>query len=624
MAVVSAAHAAAYSRRRALSLVFANLGFDVSTARPMRRDGKPPVATRVPAPAKSLLAQTAESPPVATNWLNRATFGCTRNDIAAFNALAGNDASRWTAWIAQQLDPASINDTACNSRVTSAGFKTLGLSDAQLWANYRSVTDNYSKRMLPIAETECMTLIRQIYSKRQLQEVMIDFWHDHFSVNGWDYDGGPMFPAFDAIFRDTTSGNGVFGNFETLLVRTAKSASMMYMLDLYSSTAGGPNENYSRELCELHTLGAMNYAGVVNPDPITGVYDLPTGTGADGYPIRLQYVDDDVYQVTSALSGWTISQSTYETRNDPNPGTFEYVDSLHYKYQLFFLNRYIQPNKHQQGGYDIFHWLAIHPGVAKHIATKMCRRLVSDNPSPDLINRVATVFMQNYQEPNQLQLVTQAILQSSDYANSRAQKMKRPAHAMVSALRTLDTNFTPVPDLDNPNYTSNDWTTTDAIISAMQSAGHRLFNWPAPNGYPDDSTAWASTGSLGMTLRMLSQLVETTVDRTTPGSAFLADVQGQTLATLSISARTAANIAGMWCDRILGYRPTNVYNAAVDFMRQNAAATDALDLTTDGTSNGLPSRTGTWNANNLSKHYTIARLRSMVALILSSPDFLTL
>lgn len=624
MAVVTAAQAAAFSRRRALSLVFANLGNHDAHALPMRRAGKPSLAPRVQSHAKALQSQTATSPPAATTWLNRASFGCTQSDLNDFNALGGSDAARWSSWVTQQLNPVGINDTACNSRVTSAGFKTLGLSDTQLWTNYHSVTDDYNKRMLPIAEAECMTLIRQMYSKRQLQEVMVDFWHDHFSVNGFDYDGGPMFPAFEAIFRDTSSGNGVFGNFETLLVRIAKSASMMYMLDLYSSTAGGPNENFSRELCELHTLGAMNYAGVVNPDPISGLYDLPTGTGADGYPIRLQYVDDDVYQVTSALSGWTISQSTYDTRNDPNPGTFEYVDSLHYKYQLFFLNRYIQPNKHQQGGYDIFHWLAIHPGVAKHIATKMCRRLVGDTPSATLINNIADVFMQNYQAPNQLQLVTQAILQSTDYANSWAQKMKRPAHAMVSTLRVLGADFTPRPDLDNPNYHSGDWSTTDAVISAMQSAGHRLFNWPAPNGYPDDRIAWASTGALGMTLRMLSQLVETTVDRNAAGSAFLADVQAQTLSALSISARTAANIAGMWCDRILGYRPANVYNAAVDFMRQNAAASDPLDLVTDGTSSGLPSRTGTWNASNLSKHYTIARLRSMVALILSSPDFLTL
>ena len=482
MAVVNTGYAAAYSRRRALSLVLTSLGFNTSAAQPMRREGKPPVAPRVGAPAEALLAQTLAAPPAATNWLNRASFGCTQTDVAAFNALGGNDSARWSAWLAQQLDPTSINDSACNSRISSAGFKTLGLSDAQLWANYRSVTDNYSLRMLPIAEAECMTLIRQIYSKRQLQEVMTDFWHDHFSVNGWDYDGGPMFPAFDAIFRDTASGNVVFGNFETLLVRTAKSASMMYMLDLYSSTAGGPNENYSRELCELHTLGAMNYAGVVAPDPIAGTYDLPIGTGADGYPIRLQYVDDDVYQVTSALSGWTISQSTYDTRNDPNPGTFEYVDSQHYKYQLFFLNRYIQANKHQQGGYDVFHWLAIHPGVATHIATKMCRRLVSDNPSPALVNNVAAVFLQNCQAPNQLQLVTQAILQSTEYANSWTQKMKRPAHAMVSTLRTLGADFTATPDLDNPHYVSETWSTTSAVISAMQSAGHRLFNWPAPNG----------------------------------------------------------------------------------------------------------------------------------------------
>ena len=126
------------------------------------------------------------------------------------------------------------------------------------------------------------------------------------------------------------------------------------------------------------------------------------------------------------LSGWTISQSTYDTRNDPNPGTFEYVDSLHYKYQLFFLNRYIQANKHQQGGFDIFHWLAIHPGVATHIATKMCRRLVGDNPSSALIDSVAAEFMQNYQAPNQLQLVTQAILESTRICQFLGAKNETP------------------------------------------------------------------------------------------------------------------------------------------------------------------------------------------------------
>ncbi len=104
-----------------------------------------------------------------------------------------------------------------------------------------------------------MTLIRQIYSQRQLFELMVDFWHDHFSVFGWDYDGGPMFVAMD---RDAIRPN-VFGNFRTMLQAVGESASMMYMLDLYASAAGHPNENYARELMELHTLGAENYAGIV-------------------------------------------------------------------------------------------------------------------------------------------------------------------------------------------------------------------------------------------------------------------------------------------------------------------------------------------------------------------------
>jgi len=154
------------------------------------------------------------------------------------------------------------------------------------------------------------------------------------------------------LFRNTASGHGVFGNFKSLLVEVCKSASMMYMLDLYSSTAAGPNENYARELCELHTLGAMNYAGVVEPDQLTGQYNLPTGMAADGGAIRLQYVDNDVYQVTSALSGWTISGSMwpYTAIGASALGTYAFDNTAHYKYQLLFLNRYIPANNGETAG----------------------------------------------------------------------------------------------------------------------------------------------------------------------------------------------------------------------------------------------------------------------------------
>jgi hypothetical protein len=137
--------------------------------------------------------------------------------------------------------------------------------------------------------------------------------------------------------------------------------------------------------------------------------------------------------------------------------------------------------------------------------------------------------------------------------------------------------------------------------------------------------AWASTGAMGMTMKLLPRLVEmhqgSGYDNTQP---FLADVEGQTLAAFANpDDRTAANLIGYWCDRILGYRPEPTHGVAVDFLRQNAAATDALDIVTDATNDqGQPQHTGTWNLNDLSKHYTIARLRTAIALILCSPEFL--
>jgi hypothetical protein len=110
-------------------------------------------------------------------------------------------------------------------------------------------------------------------------------------------------------------------------------------------------------------------------------------------------------------------------------------------------------------------------------------------------------------------------------------------------------------------------------------------------------------------------------DNTQP---FIADVQSQTLAAFpNASDHTAATLIGYWCDRILGYRPEPTHTIALDFFRQNANATDPLDITTDSTNDqGQPQHTGVWNLNNLSQHYTIARLRTAIALILCSPDFL--
>jgi len=599
------------SRRRLFSALFTSAGVATDPALAMRRPGRSGMLDE-PLPTSP---DSSTFPPAAARWLTRVSFSYSLADAIAFNALGSTDDARWQAWLGQQLMPSSIDDSACEARIASAGFTTLTKSAQDLWSQHHAITDNYYVRMLPAAETECMTLIRQIYSNRQLYELMVDFWHDHFSVFGWDYDGGPMFVAMD---RDAVRPN-VLGNFRTMLQAVGESASMMYMLDLYASEAGHPNENYARELMELHTLGAENYAGIIrNPDSFQNMELLGHYTAWDGTEERLQYVDDDVYEAARALTGWTVSGSTwpYDPIDGVPLGEFAYDDSNHDQAPKHILARYLDPYQGQGDGTLLFDMLAQHPGTAHFIAGKLCRRFVGDSPSSSLVQTVATTLAAAWQAPDQIAQALGVILQSNEFKNGWGTKMKRPAMAAVGALRTLFADFTPKPD------NTSAWTPTEEFVYRLQGAGHRLFYWPAPNGYPDVAAAWASTGALGMTMKLLPRLLEMHQNQDN-AQPFLADVQAQTLAAFpNADDRTASNIMSYWCDRILGYRPEPTHTIAVDFFRQNAAANDALDITSDNVDNGVPSHTGTWDINDLSQHYTIARLRTAISLILCSPEFL--
>ncbi len=614
MAAAPASTAFLASRRRLFSALFSSAGIEeIDSSLSKRRPGRNGLLPKDLPQAPAALS----FPPASVRWLTRCTFGYTSAELAAFNALGGNDNARWTAWVNRQLDPDLISDSACNSRIASAGYVTLNKSPTQLWNDHHSQGSDYSLRMKPIAETESVTILRQIYSQRQLFEVMVDFWHDHFSVFGWDFDGGPMFSAFDRLAIRPY----VFGNFRTMLQEVGQSASMMYMLDLYSSDAGFPNENYARELFELHTMGAENYGGIVqNPDSSANMALLGNYQAADGEYERLKYVDDDVYEAARALTGWTVSGANwpYDPINGRPLGEFAYNSSKHDQGVKRILARYFPAAQGQADGTNLFDMLARHPRTARHVVSKICKRFLGSNPSTALIDSASTVFNQAWQDSNQIAQVLQLILQSNEFKTTWGTGMKRPALSAVSALRSTAADFTPKPDYNNSIYTP-----TEEFMSRLQAAGHKLFYWPAPNGYPDDQVAWSSTGALGMTLRMLPRLLEMhQTESYSNAYNFLSDVHGQTLAALVTNQRTATNIIGYWCDRILGYRPEPAFSVAVDFMRQNVAASAVIDLVTDGTNNGNPSRTGTWNINNLSQHYSIARLRTAVGLILCSPEFL--
>lgn len=554
-----------------------------------------------PQPALDAPEQLFATPSAPIRWLTRATYGYSATARAELDALpGGSDDARWTAWVDQQLNPASIADADCDNRIAAAGYTTLGKSLSQLWSDHVVANPDYFTRILPTSETECATLIRVVYSRRQLFERITNFWHDHFSVYGWEYDIAPIFASYD---RDVIRPN-VFGNFRVMLEAVARSTAMQLYLDNYASRGAEFNENFARELLELHTLGVSSYFGPTDPFSVPCLGPtIQTDVHCAG-SMPAGYVDNDVYEAAAALTGWSIRNGywQYPTEND---GSFVYRPEWHDRRNKIFIGHYLPPNQPaMQDGRDVFDRLVAHPGTARHIATKLCRRFVGDSPSAALVDAVADVFTANLQASDQIAKMLRVILLSSEFKDGWATGMRRPYEVTASAMRALGTQFTPRPD----NTTA--WTATERLINYLNQCGHRSFNWAPPNGYPDRQTAWASTGALAMTLRLLAWLPEMRVNNDST-SAFTADILGQTMAQFpTASTRTAPALIGWWCDRLLGYRPEPLYTQATAMLQQNAAASEAINIDSDA-----------WNSGNLKAHYSQQRLRTAVGMLLMGPDY---
>ena len=268
--------------------------------------------------------------PFAVRALNHLTFGATSASVAQFNALGANDTARLTAFVDQQLNPAAIDDSALDTRLANAGYTTLSKSLTQLWADHVAPDPVYDVRMRPAWEVQRSALVRAVHSKRQLHEVMVGFWHNHFNVTVSEFDAGPVFMHYH---RDVMRANAL-GNFRTMLEAVAQSTSMMYFLDNSSNTRSGPNENFARELLELNTFGAENYLGFMDPFQVPPCPEDPT------YPIG--YTDVDVYETASAFTGWSVKDGhwQYPTEDD---GTFVYRQAWHDAGPKFVLGKFLNP-----------------------------------------------------------------------------------------------------------------------------------------------------------------------------------------------------------------------------------------------------------------------------------------
>lgn len=262
--------------------------------------------------------------PPDAHALSRLTFGPQLADFDHFAALGKTPRQRLERFLDQQLHPATIADADCDARIAKLELKTLKKSLEELWRDHvvaadalrdaapkdapappmdpkapappkkddKGKKDENTLRLQPARETEAATWLRAVYSARQLNELLANFWHDHFSVFAWDNRVSATFVHYD---RDVIRAH-MFGNFRVFLEAVAQSPTMLHYLDNELNQSGNPNENFARELFELHTLGSENYLGTMDRARAPGfAHGAPTG-----------YVDGDVYEAARAFTGWRV------------------------------------------------------------------------------------------------------------------------------------------------------------------------------------------------------------------------------------------------------------------------------------------------------------------------------
>jgi len=440
----------------------------------------------------------------ATHVLNRLTLGPRPGDVARVQSMGIRQ------YIEQQLHPEQINDSAVDSRLSqlpSIRMKTNELmarypepqqvaqragiqkpkagdkDDKNAQANRKQLQTYMMQNGLErpqqlLQELQSQKIIRGVYSERQLQEVMTDFWFNHFNVY-WN-------KGQDKYFTTDYEMNAIrpyaMGMFKDLLMATAKSPAMLFYLDNHLSTVpnnapalsaaararlanpggslppniaaeeanqaknrkkDGINENYGRELMELHTLGV------------------------DG-----GYTQKDVQEVARALTGWTIDRPRQDAR-------FVFRLMMHDRGEKVVLGNRIRAGGGIEDGEKVIDILAHHPSTARFISTKLVRYFVSDNPPDSLVDKVAATFMKT---DGDIREMLRTIFYSDEFMSpdTYGQKTKSAFEYVVSSIRAMngETNGSP------------------RMAQVLTKMGQPLCQFVAPTGFPDRADYWLTDGTL--------------------------------------------------------------------------------------------------------------------------------
>jgi len=443
-------------------------------------------------PPPQVLQQVLKERGIELPRQNQNAGPATKKDAKQSFKQLGREADRKKDDSMDDQAPARPPDSQATSTLDNmqADNQQTGVNDAakrrEAYQALRAM--GYRPQQEVVQESQQAKILRAVYSERQLQEVMTDFWFNHFNVY---VQKGPDRILTASYERDAIRPN-VFGKFEDLLKATAEHPAMLFYLDNWMSAspnakmpdrdelrrmrrerrfggfgnramrrmemdemrrinqngkvpnrARGLNENYAREIMELHTLGV------------------------DG-----GYTQKDVQEVARCFTGWTI-------RNPRAGGDFYFNQFMHDDGEKAVLGKKIPSGGGIKDGYAVIHMLATHPSTAKFVSTKLARKFISDNPPPALVARMSQAFLKT---DGDIREVLRTMFKSPEFfatENYRA-KIKTPFEMTVSAVRAIgaDTN-------GNPQF--HRW---------MAQMGEGLFMCQPPTGYPDTAERWVNTGAL--------------------------------------------------------------------------------------------------------------------------------
>ncbi len=409
--------------------------------------------------------------------LNRIGFGPRPGDIERVKKM-GLD-----AYIEQQLHPERIDDSATEALL--ARFPSIRMDGAEIAKIYvpaKDIAPGQGVHPLQklLQELQGQKLVRAVSSERQLDEVMVDFWYNHFNI----FWGKGLDKSLTTGYEMNAIRPHALGKFKDLVMATAQHPAMLFYLDNALSSSPdtltttmerleqlqrepfsprreqqidrirerleqqkkgrrpGINENYARELMELHTMGV------------------------DG-----GYTQKDVQEVARAFTGWTIDR----TRENP---VFVFRAAMHDPGEKVVLGRRIGAEGMKEGE-RVIDILVRHPSTARFIATKLVRRFVNDAPPGSLVDRVASVYTQTDGDIRQM---LRAILTSGEFFSAEAYraKTKSPFELAVSSIRALGASTNGGPRL----------------AQAVATMGQPLYRCQAPTGFPDRASQWNSSGAL--------------------------------------------------------------------------------------------------------------------------------